>query len=345
VSPRRLKAALRCGDALDREGFDWLGEALDRSPAEVAQPEQVADEAAGGAGENDLSGFGESLQARREIGGLARDGPLPRRALTEQVADDDKPGGNADADGEPLRSTGLQARHRRFYFEPRPHRPLGIVLMGPRIAEIDQHPVAHEFSDKAVIARDDAGNGVLIGADLFTQFLGVEPHRQGRRTDEITEHHRQLPPLGSSANIGGCDGCKGRFGCRLCVLERCNGIEQPAAVPDRRDPEIAQILGRQPAQNLTINIVVTERRRVLFEPETAKPFGDVHRCCPDTASLGDHYNPGAEFCPRCLRYPAGGRRRCFQTHGKALTSPKSTIAPRLGLVSDRNGASPGAASD
>src|SRR6516164_10935631 len=71
VSPRRLKAALRCGDALDREGFDWLGEALDRSPAEVAQPEQVADEAAGGAGENDLSGFGESLQARREIGGLA----------------------------------------------------------------------------------------------------------------------------------------------------------------------------------------------------------------------------------------------------------------------------------
>ena len=86
---RRLKAALRCGDALDREGFDWLGEALDRSPAEVAQPEQVADEAAGGAGENDLSGFGESLQARREIGGLADDRLLLRRALADQIADHD----------------------------------------------------------------------------------------------------------------------------------------------------------------------------------------------------------------------------------------------------------------
>ena len=86
--------------------------------------------------------------------------------------------------------------HRRFYLQPGPHRPLGVVLMRPRIAEIGQHPVAHEFGDKAVIARDDAGNGVLIGADLLAQFLGVEPHRQGRRADEIAEHHRQLPPLG-----------------------------------------------------------------------------------------------------------------------------------------------------
>ena len=43
--------------------------------------------------------------------------------------------------------------------------------MRPQIAEIDQHPVAHELGDKAVVARDDAGNGVLIGADLLAQFL------------------------------------------------------------------------------------------------------------------------------------------------------------------------------
>ena len=40
---RGLEAALRGGDAFDREGFDRLGKALDRLATEVAQPEQIAD--------------------------------------------------------------------------------------------------------------------------------------------------------------------------------------------------------------------------------------------------------------------------------------------------------------
>jgi hypothetical protein len=36
---RRVEAALRHGDALDHEGLDRLGKALDRLPAEVAQLE------------------------------------------------------------------------------------------------------------------------------------------------------------------------------------------------------------------------------------------------------------------------------------------------------------------
>ena len=139
-TPRRLEPALRCDDAFDREGFDRVGEALYRLGPEVGEPEQVADQAAGGAGEDDLSGFRKSLQACCEVGGLADHRLLLRRAFADQIADHDKPGGNADAHGEPLCSTGLQARHRRCYFEPGPHRPLGVVLMRPRIAEIDQHP-------------------------------------------------------------------------------------------------------------------------------------------------------------------------------------------------------------
>ena len=41
-SARRLEAALCYGNAFDHEGFDRRGEALDRLPAELAQPEQVA---------------------------------------------------------------------------------------------------------------------------------------------------------------------------------------------------------------------------------------------------------------------------------------------------------------
>jgi hypothetical protein len=212
---RRLEAALCYGDAFDRKGFDRLGETLRSLPAEIGQPEQVADEAAGGAGDDDLPGLRHGLQACREIGGLADHRLLLRRALADQIADDDKPGGNADADGEPLRSTGLQARHRRCYFQPGPDRPLGVVLMRPRIAEIGQDPVAHVFGDKAVIARDDARNGILIGAELLPQFLGVESHRQRRRADEVAEHHRQLPPLGGvlrhrTGRCGGCRRCRGR---------------------------------------------------------------------------------------------------------------------------------------
>jgi hypothetical protein len=175
VSPRRLEPAFGYGDALDDEGLDRRGKPLCCLAAEIPQPEQVADQAAGGAGEDDLPGLRKRLQTRREVRGLADHRLLPRRAFADQIADHDKPGGNADADGESFRSTGFQPRHRRCYFQPRPHRPLGVVLMRPRIAEIGQHPVAHEFGDKAVIARDDAGNGVLIGANLLAQFLGVEP--------------------------------------------------------------------------------------------------------------------------------------------------------------------------
>jgi hypothetical protein len=240
---RRLEAALRHGDVFDHEGLDWLGKALGCLPAEVAQPEQIADEAASGAGEDDLPGFRKRLQARREIGGLTCDRLLLRRALADQIADDDQPGGNADADGEPLRSAGLEPRHGRFYFEPRPHRPLGVVVMRPRIAEIGQYPVAHVFGDKAVIARDDGGDGVLIGSDLLAQFLGVKPHRQGRRADEIAEHHCQLPPLGvgESRSLAGCNR-RGSSGSR--GAERSNRGEQFPAMADRGHADADQVVGR-----------------------------------------------------------------------------------------------------
>jgi hypothetical protein len=85
------------------------------------------------------------------------------------------PGGTPDADDELLRFRRLLTAH--CYLERRSHRPLDVVFMRPRIAELGQHPVAHEFGDKSVIARDDAGNGVLIGPDLLAQFLEVEPRR------------------------------------------------------------------------------------------------------------------------------------------------------------------------
>ena len=50
------------------------------------------------------------------------------------------------------RRVEVAAPHRRA--RARPDRPLGIVLVRLRIAEIDEHPVAHVLGDKAAEALD-----------------------------------------------------------------------------------------------------------------------------------------------------------------------------------------------
>ena len=90
----------------------------------------------------------------------------------------------------------LSALHRLDERKAGAHRPLGIVLVRLRVAEIDQHAVAHVLGDKAVEAADRLGDAAVIGADHLAQVLGIEPRRERRRADEVAEHHRQLPALG-----------------------------------------------------------------------------------------------------------------------------------------------------
>jgi hypothetical protein len=59
--------------------------------------------------------------------------------------------------------------------QPRPHRPLGVVLKRLRVAEIDQDAVAHVSGDKAVGLSDYFGDRVVIRGDDLAQILGIEP--------------------------------------------------------------------------------------------------------------------------------------------------------------------------
>jgi hypothetical protein len=52
------------------------------------------------------------------------------------------------------------------------NRPLGIVLMRSRIAEIDRHAVAHVLGDEAIEPGDPLGDGAVIGRDDLAQILG-----------------------------------------------------------------------------------------------------------------------------------------------------------------------------
>ena len=219
------------------------------------------------------------MQPRRKVGRLADDRLFLRRTLADQIADDHQPGGDSDAHAQ-FGDSGVEASDAVDQTQSGPDRPLGIVLMGSRVAEIDQHPVAHILGDKAIEPRDDRGHRAVIGADQVAQILRVELRRKRGRADEIAEHHRQLSAFG----IGGRRhkvGCDSRDGSGRAGAQRSNSIEQLSAMPDRGDAEILQIFGRQARQNSGIDRVIAECGGVLFEPQLAQPIGDLdrHRPC------------------------------------------------------------------
>jgi hypothetical protein len=91
---------------------------------------------------------------------------------------------------------GIQLRHRIDDVETRPHRTLGLVLMGARVAEIDEDAVAHVLRDKAVIAPDRRAAPALIRRDHIAQIFGVHRGGERSRSHQVAKHHGQLTALG-----------------------------------------------------------------------------------------------------------------------------------------------------
>src|SRR5215468_793671 len=88
----------------------------------------------------------------REVWRLANDAPLLRRTCADQIAHDDEASGDANPNVQRLLCG--EPADRVDDREPGAGRALGVVLMRPRIAEIDEHPVAHIFGDKTAKAAD-----------------------------------------------------------------------------------------------------------------------------------------------------------------------------------------------
>ena len=150
------------------------GEPLHRLRAEVDELEQVADLAARRLGDQDGVGPGERLQARRKVGRLADHRLFLGRTRADPVAHDDESGGDADAHLQRLARRRLQAADGGDDLQAGPHGALGFVLVGARIAEIGEQPVAHELGDEAVMARDDVSAGGLVGANHVAHVLRIE---------------------------------------------------------------------------------------------------------------------------------------------------------------------------
>ena len=102
-----------------------------------------------------------ALQAGRKVRRLTYDGLLLRSARADQIADDHQPGGDADAS---LKGrVGLQSAYCSDQFQPCAHGTLCVVLVGLRIAEVDQDPVAHVLRDEAAKATHGLCDALLVG--------------------------------------------------------------------------------------------------------------------------------------------------------------------------------------
>src|SRR5204862_5463947 len=129
---------------------------------------------------------GQGLQPGGEVRCFAYDRLFLCRSCANQVADDHQPGGNPDARPQ-LDGSDIEPTHGVESAQPRPDRPLSIVLMRLRIAEINENAVAHVPGDEAIEPGDDFADGAVISADDLTQILGIEPSRELSRADQVAE--------------------------------------------------------------------------------------------------------------------------------------------------------------
>ncbi len=216
LAVQRFEPTLGTAFALDPKGPDRLGEALEMLRTEISELEEATYEPPGTPTDDDAARRRERLEPRRQVRRLADHRLFLCAALADQLADHDQAGRDAD----PGRQ-GFAGRHRQSadclgQCQPGAHRPLGLVLVRLRPAEVGEHTIAHVFGDVPAPALHHLGAGAMIGADHLPHVLGVElapPARSSRldRTNITVSCRRsasavRAPAACAEAVLGRMDG-------------------------------------------------------------------------------------------------------------------------------------------
>src|SRR5262249_29286217 len=200
----------------------------------------------------------------------------------DEIANHDQAGANADSHLERLNAAQLSNR-----FDERqsgPHRPLGVVFVGLGIAEIDEHPIAHVFSNEPAEPGDLLRDALVIGADHGTQIFGVEPCRERRRAHQIAEHHRKLAAFrrrgsgltgGSTSWLHVGNGCGGQFG---------DPVSDAQSMPGTRHAKVPQSLIIDLPQKVHVDVVGLEGVGILAKADRLKPFPDLAHALSSSSS-------------------------------------------------------------
>src|SRR5437763_11097216 len=122
--------------------------------------------------------------------------------------DDKRSGGDAYSHLQRFVGWQLDLTHGRHQIESRPDCAFSIVFMGVWIAEIGEHPIAHEPGNTASIIGDYRRAGRLKPADHCAEVFGIELNSERRRTYDIAKQYRKMASL--LVGIRYCDVCERR---------------------------------------------------------------------------------------------------------------------------------------
>ena len=271
-----LEAAF--GPALAQDGprRDGLRKTLEPVRPRVRELEQAADQTPRAPADDDAPGRGERLEAGGEIGRLADHRLLLRRTLADQLADHHQPRGDADPCREGPAFADAELRDRRDQFQPGAHRPLHLVLVRLRIAEVGEHAVAHVLRDMAAPALDGSHHAAMVGADEVAHVLGVEAPAELGRAGEVDEHDRQLAPLACRHGQIARRRLTRRRPWRRIFTPSARGDRLQQALPVAElDPEIGEVGFREVGEDVEIDRRLGEGVGILSEPDPLEPGGQV----------------------------------------------------------------------
>ena len=147
---QRLETACHRTRPQCRPDMQRRGDSLKLLSPEVLQLKQIAQKFPRAFGDDNHIRLGDPLQPRRKIWRFADDAAFVRVSSSHQIANDNKPGSNADSGFQ--RGARFQSRHRLYQQKPRPHCPFRIVLMCMRITEIYEHPVSQKLRKEPIKA-------------------------------------------------------------------------------------------------------------------------------------------------------------------------------------------------
>ena len=213
-----------------------------------------------------------------------------------------------------------------------------------RIAEVNQHTIAHIPGDEAPEAAHGLGDARLIGRNDLAQVLRIHACGERRRTDKVREHHGDLAALGGVS--GGFVGCRGSVGkwrwCARSSAQSSDGVEQLATIPDKSDSKILQVLRRQTRQDRVVDLVLAEGCLIMFEAKLPQPTSEFHGgallCRPlhdppgETVCLAnadDRFGSKTEVCTLVRNVRAALRSRHHQAICSGPVRPVRRISHHL----------------
>src|SRR5262245_51890272 len=192
---QRLEAAFDDARPQRYPDADRLGEAFKVSGAKVLSLEEIAEKAPRSFGNDHCVRLGNLLQTRRKIWCLADDAAFLSIARFNQIADNGQPSGDANTGLQ--RNRCLECDHRSDHLQPRAHCSIGIILMGLGVAKVDKHAVAEIPRHEPPETSHGFSDAFLIGRDELSQVFRIHLSGECGRTNEVREHHRDLPALAS----------------------------------------------------------------------------------------------------------------------------------------------------